>query len=83
MPKKTEIEKETGVSNETRVKWARRATAAYLKGKAEEEPDDSEIIDLMADLFHLAEACGQDPDSLYRKAWGHYEYESKLGKVKA
>jgi hypothetical protein len=85
MPK-TEIEKETGVSNATRAIWAQAAIGKYDKAlkRATYSADlEDDIVDLLADLFHLAETKGFDPDSIYRKSWDHYEYESKLGKEPA
>lgn len=79
MPK-TDIELETGVSIKERVSWAEKALAAHPSGDEYGSDPESSIVDLLADLFHLAEATGFDPDTLYRKAWEHYEYESKLGK---
>ena len=81
--KRTEIELETGTSNTERAKRATQALINYPCYNKNKGELDNHIIDLIADLFHLAEAKGFDPDSIYRKAWDHYEYESKLGKERA
>jgi hypothetical protein len=71
---------ETGVSNFGRAKRATQALINYPGYNRNKGELDNHIIDLVADLFHLAEAKRFDPDSIYRKAWDHYEYESNIGK---
>jgi len=69
----------TDISNETRAERARNALEAYIEAKGEAfENSSSEIVDLIADLLHLAERTdeGDDPiDSTLRLAKMHYEAE--------
>lgn len=80
--KKTEIELETGHSNEWRAKNAYAALKTYAK-RVKDDDLDNTIGDLISDLYHLASQTGRDPFSIEAVARNHYEYESELGKEAA
>jgi len=67
-------------SNATRAERAENALRVYIEAKGEAfEDSSSEIVDLIADLLHLAARTdeGDDPiDSTLRLARMHYEAEA-------
>ncbi len=63
------------LTNADRSEHAFRATLAYKTYSGAEEDTESNIIDLMADLLHLAADYG-DPEQMQRTAWHHYMAET-------
>ena len=68
------------MDNEKRKQLARWALATFRLNHPDyfnhpEEPDEQAIIDLMANLMHLAKEMGQNPAHLVQTAANHYEEE--------
>jgi len=78
MKKKSQIELETGHSNEWRAQNAYAALKTYSK-RVKDDDLDNIIGDLIADLYHLASQTGRDPFDIERRAREHYTYERRLG----
>jgi membrane-bound ClpP family serine protease len=64
-------------SIETRIGHAGNALAAYLESKGEDRDGDASIVDLVADLLHMAKAEGHDPEAVLRMATSHVEAETQ------
>jgi hypothetical protein len=63
--------------NKRRTTHAQAALNAYLHHKQEcPDLDDSDIVDLISDLLHLAHAAGFDTESTMRKARGNFLVET-------
>lgn len=65
--------------NGVRARWAARALVAFAEHLADgtltgEEPETA-LVDLLADLLHLADALGQEPADLLELAVAHYGEE--------
>jgi hypothetical protein len=63
-------------SIETRIGHAENALAMYLESKGEERDGDASIVDLVADLLHLAKSEDHDPEAIVRMAITHVEAET-------
>jgi hypothetical protein len=65
---------------EERIARAREVLICYRfehpDYRGTQEPDEAALIDLFADLMHLAKEMGQNPANLVRTASNHYEEES-------
>ena len=64
------------ISIETRIGHAENALATYLESKGEERDGDASIVDLVADLLHMAVSNGYDPEAIVRMATSHVDAES-------
>lgn len=62
--------------NEARAGRALHALQAYAEEKKCDDDTRTMIIDLIADLMHLAEQTGHDHESILRMAAGHYVIEA-------
>lgn len=49
----------------------------YNQARGESDTLESDLIDLIADLLHLANRLGEDPEAILRLANYHYNEESK------
>ena len=63
-------------SIETRIGHAENALAMYLESKGEARDGDASIVDLVADLLHMAKSEGHDPEAIVRMAVSHVEAET-------
>lgn len=68
-------------TNDERAQRAASALSFYVRNKGE-QPDpleycEGDAVDLIADLFHLLNANGQDPENAVRLALMHYTAETK------
>jgi gamma-glutamyl:cysteine ligase YbdK (ATP-grasp superfamily) len=71
------------MDNQKRIRAARMAIEAHLvTTKDDTRTHDEDIIDLLTNLMHLAQADGFDPASLVRMASANYEAESNPNKKK-
>lgn len=62
--------------NEDRADRAMHALQAYAEEKKCDDDTRTMIIDLIADLMHLAEQIGHDHESILRMAADHYLAEA-------
>jgi hypothetical protein len=62
--------------NEDRASRALHALQAYAEAKRCDDDTRTMIIDLIADLMHLAEQTGHDHEPILRVAADHYEIEA-------
>ncbi len=60
-------------TNADRANDARIALNAYEP--KDQADDEANIVDLVADLYHLASSLGIDPEYVQRVAWHHYMAE--------
>lgn len=63
------------ISIETRIEYAQNALGTYLDMKGENRDGDASIVDLVADLLHMAKSEGHDPEAIIRMATTHVEAE--------
>jgi hypothetical protein len=59
------------------VEPARAALETYARLSGPTGPCQCEIVDLIADLLHLAESRGLDPSDVLSKADRHFQAETK------
>lgn len=63
------------ITNADRAGRAQAVVDVYRNVEYEEGDMIAPVTDLMADLLHLVDQNGGDPDKAWRLAWHHYEYE--------
>jgi hypothetical protein len=63
--------------NQKRVMWAESALDLFrqVTGMLGEDDDEDAFSDLLADLMHVADACGYDFENALKWARIHYEAE--------
>lgn len=62
--------------NETRAAHASIARDAYLAAKREHDDRDGTLIDMIADVLHLARSEGYDTARVVRSAQANYSAEA-------
>ena len=64
--------------NDQRAEWAQLALTPFCHATGSWDPDES-ITDLIADLMHLCDRSGLDPQTIITRAIDHYEAETTDG----
>lgn len=69
-------------SNNDRASWANTALSAFVNQCGSSEVDQTDIMDLFTDLFHLCDALGVDFQDTAALAYHHYLVDIGDGGIK-